>query len=98
MILGWTYLDILGEELGGSILSEWEWEANFTAVLALTKMTIANGWETNWVRRRGWNEALEFLNEGNGGSIDIGAHTSSNRDIMGSCKDSWEEGNSREED
>lgn len=95
---GYAYLDVLDEELGCSILSEREWEANFSAVLALAEMAVADGWEANWVRCRSWDESLELLDESDGGRVDVWANTVSGRDLHGSCESSWEEGDGRDED
>lgn len=95
---GYAYLDVLDEELGGSILSEREWEANFSAVLALAEMAVADGWETNWVRSRCWDEALELLDESDSSRINVWANTTSGGDLHWSCKSGWEEGDGRDED
>lgn len=63
------------KKLGGGFLSQREVKFNFTTALGLAEMAVADGWETNWVGLGGCDEALEFLDKGDGSVIDGWADT-----------------------
>jgi hypothetical protein len=68
-----AYLDVGQQQLGSRRSGQWEGVRHFGASARLAEMPIANSREADRVGFRACDKTFEFLDQGNGRSIDVWA-------------------------